>query len=108
MSDTTLEFQGLHFRAKDLGSGNYSFSTHDISGGTGVADQSVEVQGYRILCHDNGDTPQTFSLTTTATTGATDVTVEWQGIRLKLHPTGGTITIGGVARTLYAVVVNAI
>lgn len=106
MADTTLEKEGLRIRAHDNGDGTYSISTHDISGGTGVADSSIEVQGYRLLAHDNGD--GTFSITTTASTGANDVTIEHQGLRFKIHPTGGTITIDGQVVPVYAVVVNAV
>jgi hypothetical protein len=106
MSDLTVEFQCLRFKAKDLGDGTFSISTHDISGGAGVADQTLEVQGYRVLAHDNGD--GTFALTTTASTGADDVSVEHEGLRFKLHPTGGNAIVNGVSVPTYAVVVNAI
>jgi hypothetical protein len=106
MADTTVERQGLHVKMHDNGDGTFSISTHDISGGTGVADSSIEVEGYRVLMHDNGD--GTFSVTTTATTGASDVTVEWQGLHQKLHPTGVNVTIGGIVTPTYAFVVNAI
>lgn len=106
MADTTIERQGLHIKAHDLGGGLYSISTHDMAGGTGVADSSIEIEGYRILAHDNGD--GTFAITTTATTGAGDVTVEHQGLHLKLHPTGVNVTVGGIVTPTYAVVVNVI
>lgn len=104
MADTTLEFQGLRFKAHSNVDGTFSISTH--TGGAGVADQTIEVQGLRLLAHDNGD--GTFSLTTTSSTGAGDLTVEWQGLRLKVHPTGSNIVVDGVSVPTYAVVVNAI
>lgn len=106
MSDTTVEFQCLRFLAKDLGDGTFSISTHDISGGAGVADSSVEVQGYRILAYDNGD--GTFSLTTTSTGAADDPTIEHQGLRFKIHPAGEDVTIDGVSVPTYALVVNEV
>lgn len=104
MADSTLEVQGLHIRAHDLGANIFSFNTHDMAGGLGVADQGMEVQGYRLHMHDNGD--GTFSLTTTATTGAGDVSIEHEGIHLKLHPTGTNDPI--TKQPMYALVVNAV
>lgn len=106
MADTTIERQGLHIKMHDSGGGTFSISTHDISGGTGVADSSIEWEGTRVLMHDNGD--GTFSVTTTATTGAGDITIEHEGIHMKLHPTGINVTIGGIVTPTYAFVVNAI
>jgi hypothetical protein len=106
MADTTIERQGLHIKMHDNGDGSFSISTHDISGGTGVADSSIEWQGTRILMHDNGD--GTFSVTTTASTGVNDITVEHEGLHQKLHPTGVNVVIGGISTPTYAFVVNAI
>jgi hypothetical protein len=106
MADTTWEKETLRFKAHDNGDGTFSISTHDISGGTGVADSSLEFEGIRLLAHDNGD--GTYSITTTTSTGAGDITVEMQGLRFKLHPTGGTVTIGGIPEPTYAIVVNAV
>jgi len=101
VADTTVEFEGLRFKAHDNGDGTYSFANHDMGGGAGVADSTVEIQGYRVLAHDNGD--GTFSVVTTSTTGAGDVTMEHEGLRFKLHPTGGTQTIAGIVTPVYAV-----
>lgn len=106
MADTTLEKEDLRFKAHDNGDGTFSISTHDMSGGTGVADSTVEIQGYRLLAHDNGD--GTFSVVTTTTTGATDVSIEHEGLRFKIHPTGGSVVIAGISVPVYAVVVNPI
>ena|SRR5690242_20025001 len=106
MADTTLEKEGLRYKAHDNGGGTFSISTHDISGGNGVADSTIEIQGHRLLAHDNGD--GTFSITTTASTGASDVTVEFQGLRFKLHPSGENLIVDGISVPTYAVVVNAI
>jgi hypothetical protein len=106
MADKTIEKEGLHIKMHDNGDGTFSISTHDISGGAGVADSSIEWEGTRILMHDNGD--GTFSITTTTTTGASDITVEHQGLHQKLHPTGINVTIGGIVTPTYAFVVNSI
>jgi hypothetical protein len=98
--------QGIEIKAHDNGDGTFSISTHDISGGSGVADTTIEIQGYRMLAHDNGD--GTFSITTTATTGSSDQTIEWEGLRLKIHPTGENIVVDGISVPTYAFVVNAI
>lgn len=108
MADTIIRFSpdSVPIKAKDVGAGVFIFSTHDMAGGAGVADTSIEIQGYRILAHDNGD--GTYALTTTVTTGAGDVTIEHEGVRLKLHPTGGTQVLDGVTNAMYALVVNPI
>ena len=100
MADTTLELEGLRFKAHDNGDGTYSLATHDMGGGTGVADSTLEIQGYRLLAHDNGD--GTYSVVTTSTTGAGDQTLEHEGLRFKIHPTGGTQTIAGISTPVYA------
>jgi hypothetical protein len=69
-------------------------------------DSSFEIQGYRILAHDNGD--ETFSPVVTTSTGVGDQTLEWQGLRLKIHPTGQNVTIGGVVTSTYAIVVSSL
>jgi hypothetical protein len=104
--DTTVEFQGLRFKAHNNGDGTYSISTHDISGGTGVADQTLEIQGFRLLAHDNGD--GTFSFTTAASGGPNDVSIEREGLRFKITPTGGTAIVDGVSVPTYAIVVNEV
>jgi hypothetical protein len=109
MADLTLETEGLRIKAHEnlvdtVPDGTFIITNH--TGGAGVADSSVEIQGYRILAHDNGD--GSYSFVTTATTGSSDVTVEFQGLRFRLHPTGGSVTIDGVSCPVYAIVTHAV
>ena len=105
MANKTIEHEGLLLVANDLGSEvEFSIQTYDTGGGAGVADSSIDIQGYRVEAHDNGD--GTFSPTTIATDGA-GPTVEIQGLRFKLRDTGRTITISGVVHTLYAILIFA-
>lgn len=69
-------------------------------------DQTLEVQGFRLLCYDNGD--GTLSISTTTSTGPNDLTIEHEGLRLKIHPTGENIVVDGVSVPTYAFVVNEV
>lgn len=104
MANQTLEREGFRINAKDNVDGTFSIFTHDIGGGTGVADKGLEIQGYRMHMHDNND--GTFSISTTTSTGVNDVTLEWQGLRQKIHPTGSNDPVTG--QPMYAFVVNPI
>lgn len=103
MANGLLEHEGFVISAVKNGDGTYSPDTH-LLGGSGVAFQGLEIQGYRMQLFSNGD--GTFAICTTTSTGATDKTVEFEGFRLKIHPTGNNDPVTGAP--MYAFVINAV
>jgi len=100
----TFEREGFNIALSSNADGTYSFEIHNISGGAGVADQGLEVQGYRMQLHDNGD--GTFSVCTTTSTGPNDTTIEFEGFLIKIHPTGESDPVTG--EPMYAFVTTSV
>jgi len=97
-----VEHEGINVAVSSFGDGTYALFRHDVGGGFLATDQSIEIQGYRMQCHNNGD--GTFSLITTTSTASTDPQIEVQGILLRIHPTGNNDPVTGEPMYSFVVV----